>query len=219
MRVLYLTILLLGAAVLPALADDQEKAEKQIRMMTAISRDDTARSIVSRNFADVFKIQRPLLVAERRSLGLNYGSLFLAHELVLSGSSMQQISGHLGSNKTLLEIANSSSANWKRIESDAKKMNDRINKAIYKHFLHSEGDKRRDLEDHYVASADLIHADADSTPAEIQKAQLNYVFWRNLAAPPSDEPADRSTPMGKSYEQSREDVAITHGNTPSGPLK
>ena len=59
MRVLYLTILLLGAAVLPALADDQEKAEKQIRMMTAISRDDTARSIVSRNFADVFKIQRP----------------------------------------------------------------------------------------------------------------------------------------------------------------
>jgi len=219
MRVLYLTILLLGAAALPALADDQEKAEKQIRMMTAISRDDTARSIVSRTFADVFKVQRPLLVAERRSLGLNYGSLFLAHELVLSGSSMQQISGHLRANKTLLEIANSSSANWKRIESDAKKMNDRINKSIYKHFLHSEGDKRRDLEDHYVASADLIRADADSTPAEIQKAQSDYVWWRNLAAPPSDDPADRSTPLGKSYEQSREDVAITHGNTPSGPLK
>ena len=144
--------------------------------MTSSSRDDTARSIVSRIFADVFEVPRPQLVNERRSLALNYGSLFVVHELLLSGSSMQQISDQLRARKGVLEIASSSGADWKRIESDAKKMNDRINKGIYKHFLHNEGDKQREVEDHYIASADLIHADADSTPAEIQKTQANYVF-------------------------------------------
>ena len=219
MRALYLAILLVVAAALPALSDDQEKAEKQIKMMIALSRDDTARSIVSRIFADVFKVQRPQLVAERKSLGLNYGSLFLAHELALSSSSLQQLSQQLRAKKTLPEIANSFSADWKRIASDAKKMNDRINNGIYKHFLHAEADKQRELEDHYVAAADLIRADAESTPDEILKAQANYIFWRNLAAPKSDQAADRSTPIGKSYEQGREDIAITHGNTPGGPLK
>lgn len=217
MRAVSLLILLLGPFAIPALASDQEKAEKQIRMMTALSRDDTARSIVSRILSDVFKVPRPELVAERKSLALNYGSVFLVHELLLTGVTMQQISGQLRVRRSVLEIASSSSADWKRIENDAKKMNDRINKAIYKHFLHDERDKQRDLEDHYVASADLIRADADSTPTEIQKAQADYVFWRNLAAPKLDEPADRSTPIGKSYEQGREDVAITHGNTPTGP--
>jgi hypothetical protein len=219
MRAVSLIILLLAFTAIPALASDLEKAEKQIRMMTALSRDDTARSIVSRTFSDVFKVPRPELVAERKSLALNYGSVFLVHELLLTGVTMQQISSQLRMRKGVLEIASSSSADWKRIESDAKKMNDRINKGIYKHFLHDERDKQRDLEDHYVASADLIRVDADSTPAEIQKAQADYVFWRNLAAPKSDEAADRSTPVGKSYEQGREDMAITHGNTPTGPTR
>ena len=78
----YLAALL--AMVGCAWASDQEKAEKQIRMMTAMSRDDTARSIISRTFADVFKMQRPQMVVERKNLGLNYGGLFLAHELALS---------------------------------------------------------------------------------------------------------------------------------------
>ncbi len=141
------------------------------------------------------------------------------HELILSGSSIQQISSLLRAKKDVFEIANSANVNWKRLESEAKKMNDRVDKGIYKHFLHDEADKRRDAEDHYIASNDLIHADADSSSGEIQKAQSTYVFWRNLAAPKSDEAADRSTPIGKSYEQGREDIAITHGNTPTGPIK
>jgi len=220
MRVLYLAILLLGATVLPILADDQEKAEKQIKMMTAMSQDDIARSIISRTFADVFKVQRAQLLAERRSMELNYGSLFLAHELVLSGASMQQISGQLRGKKGLLEIANSYNASWKRIVSDAKKMNDRINDGIYKYFLHNEADKRRDLADQYAASADLIRADTESSPDEIMKAQVEYIFWRNLAAPKSVGQVSTNNAAVDNYSKARDAIAATHGMTnPSTPAQ
>ena len=220
MRALYLAILLLAPSVIPAHADDEEKAEKQINMMTALSRDEIVRSIVSRTFADVFKVSRSQLLAERRSLGLNYGSLFLAHQLVLSGSSMQQMSAQRHANKTLFEIANSSGVDWKRIEADAKKMNDRINKGIYKHFLHSEADKQRDLDDHYAAAIDLIRADTESTPGEIQHAQVDYMFWRNLAAPKNVGQVDTTNAAVENYDKARDAIAATHGTTnPSTPVQ
>jgi len=195
-------------------ADDQEKAEKQIRMMTAMSRDDTARSIVSRTFADTFKIDRAQLVAERKSLGLNYGGLFLAHQLTTPGTRIQEIAVQLRGRKSFRDIGG---ADWKRIAAEAKKMNNRINDSIYKHFLHSKPDEERDKLEHYNPSADLIRADGDATSEEILNAQKQYVFWRNLAAPMSDNPADRSTPTAHGYEQTREDIAITHGDMPNGP--
>jgi hypothetical protein len=220
MRALYLAILLLAPSTIPAVASDQEKAEKHIRMMTALSRDEIVRSIVSRTFADVFKVPRSQLLAERRSLGLNYGALFLAHELVLSGSSMQQISAQRHGNKTLVEVANSSSADWKRIEADAKKMNDRINKGIYRHFLHSEPDKQRDLADHYLVAIDLIRADTESTPEEIQQAQVDYMFWRNLAAPKNVGQVDTTNAAVENYNKARDAIAVTHGVTnPSAPIQ
>jgi hypothetical protein len=204
------------AAVAPALADDQEKAEKQARMMTAMSRDDTARSIVSRTFADVFKVERPQLVAERRSLGLNYGSLFLMHELVASGSSTQEIAAQLRLHKTMFEIANTFHADWKRIVSDAKKMNSRIDDNIYKHFLSSgkDKDKERDLLDHYTPAVDLVRADGDATPEEIQRAQTEYVFRRDLSGPKPGGAAERSDAVNTSYEQKREAIVINHGEVP-----
>src|SRR3984893_18586904 len=220
MRALYLTIFLLGVTVLPILADDQEKAEKQIKMMTAMSRDDIARSIISRTFADLFKVQRAKVLAERRSMGLNYGSLFLAHELVVSGGSMQQISVQLRTKKGLLEIANSSKASWKRIVADAKKMNNRIDDGIYKYFLHSEADKRRDLADQYTASADLIRADTESTPDELIKARVDYIFWRNLAAPKSVGQVSTKNAAVENYTKARDAIAASHGMTnPSTPAQ
>ena len=197
-----------------ALADDQEKAEKQVRMMTAMSRDDTARSIVSRTFADVFKIERSQLIAERRSMGLNYGSLFLAHELVVSGSTMQEIAAQLRVHRTIFEIAGASRPDWKRIVSDARKMNNRINDNIYKHFLHGKKDQERDLLEGYNPSADLVRADGDATREEIEKAQLEYVFWRNQGAPKSDGTGDRSDTTRMGYEQKREAIVINHGEAP-----
>lgn len=220
MRTLPLAILLILVATLPALADDQEKAEKQIKMMTALSHDEIVRSIISRTFTDVFKISRAQLLAERRSLGLNYGSLFLAHELALTGSSMQQISAQLRANQTLLDVANSSSVDWKRIASDAKKMNDRINNGIYRHFLHDEADKQRDLADQYIPSADLIRADTESTPGEILKAAADYRFWRNLAAPKNGGRVDPNNAAVENYNKARDAIAATHGTTnPSTPIQ
>lgn len=213
--VLYATVLFCLTAL--AFADDKEKAEKQIRMMTAMSRDDTARSIINRTFAENFKLQRFQMVLERRNLGLNYGSLFLAQELMESGSQMSQIVEQLRAHRSMVETANDLHGDWKRIAADAKKMNGRIDDAIYKHFLHSKQDAARDQQDGYNPIQDLVRADADSTPKEIAAAQYDYVYWRDKAAPTADNPADRSSPTGHAYEQSREDYAITHGNTPAGP--
>lgn len=210
----------LGLAILLALtalsfANDQEKAEKQIRMMTAMTRDDIARSIVSRTFADTFKAQRPQLVAERKSLGLNYGGLFLAHELMQSGSTMEQIVAQLRARKSIVDIASTTHPDWKHIAADAKKMNSRISDAIYKHFLHSKPDEERDRLEHYNASTDLVRADADVTTDELLKARTEYVFRRNLAAPIAAGQADPSSVVGRTYEQNREANEISHGATTS----
>ncbi len=176
-------------------------------------------SIISRTFADVFKMARPELVAERTTVGLN-GSLFRAHELISSGSSMQQIAAELRTRKTVLEVAKSSGVDWKRIAADAKKMNSRISDNIYRHFLHAGPDKQRDLLDRYNPAVDRVRADADATPEELVKAQTEYVFWRNLAAPKADEAADPSSFVGKAYQQGRDDIAITHGTTtPASPSR
>ncbi len=202
------------AAAATAFAGDQQKTEKQVRMMTAMSRDDTARAIISRTFSDVFKVERSQLTAERKSLGLNYGALFLAHEIVLSGSSMQDIAAQLRLHKTVAEIA--SRSDWKRIASDAKKMNARISDNIYKHFMHPEQGKARDKLDRYDPAADLVRADEEATPKEVLKAQHEYVFQRNLAAPKSDGTVNADSPATRSYKQARDDIAITHGNTSPG---
>ena len=202
--------LLLGFSAV-GFADDQEKAEKQIRMMTAMSRDDTARAIVSRAFADSFKIARPQLVAERKSLALNYGSFFLAHELVQSGPSMEQLTAQLRAGKNILEIARDWHADWKRIALNAKKMNNRISDAIYKHFLHSQPDEERDKLEHYNPATDLVRADAEVTPNELVKAMNEYIFWRDQAAPINGGRADASTPIGQAYDRTRDNVATSHG--------
>jgi hypothetical protein len=165
-----------------AFASDQQKAEKQWRMITAMSRDDIARSVINRNFADVFKTTRLQLIAERKALELNYGDLFLAHELLSFGCDMQQISERLRSGKKILQIANDSGADWRRIAEDGKRMNRPISDGLYEHFLHDGPDKQRDADDHYNPATDRVRADADSTPEEISKAQTEYLFRRSLTA-------------------------------------
>jgi hypothetical protein len=206
--------LLITALLLPAFADDREKAEKQIRMTTAMARDAQARSIISRTLADRFKVSRLQLTGERKTYKLNYGSLFLAHEL--SGSSLDLIVTGLREHKPVLQIADETKANWKRIASDAKRFHDAISDNIYKHFLNSKRDQDRDLEEHYNPDADLIAADSDSTPEEIARAQQDYIFWRNLAAPPSDRAADSSNPVSHDYKETRDNIGYTHGTVAPG---
>ena len=192
-------------------ADDQQKADKQLRMMTAMSRDDTARSIISHTFADVFKVDRFRLVEERKAMGLNYGSLFLVRELAVSGVTMQQIVPHLRSHKNVVEIANVFHANWQQIAADAKKMNSRIEDNLYKHFLHPDKDTATDLLEQYKPSEDLIKADADVPPEEVLKAREQYMFWRNLAAQKYTGSANPATAVAHDYTKEREAIGATHG--------
>ena len=138
------------------------------------------------------------------------------HELIASGSNLQEIVAQLRLRKTMFEIANTYHTDWKRIVADAKRMNSRIDDNIYKHFLRSgkDKDKERDLLDHYTPATDLVRADGDATPEEIQKAQTEYVFRRDLVGPTSDRMAEVSDAVSKSYEQKREAIVINHGEAP-----
>ena len=50
--------------------------------------DVNARSIVSRSMSDMLKIERNQFERERRAMNLNYGCLFIAHELTAGGMKM-----------------------------------------------------------------------------------------------------------------------------------
>jgi len=206
----------MAATAASGFADDQEKAEKQWRMITAMSRDDIARSIINRTFADVFNTARPQLVAERKSLELNYGNLFLAHELLSFGCDMQQMSGRLRTGQTILQIANASRADWRRIAEDGKRMNRRISDSLYKHFLHDGPDKQREADDRYNPATDRVRADADSTPQEISKAQAEYLFRQNLATQKQNRTDAASSYVGQDYQQKRADIAASRGETMPG---
>lgn len=164
-----------------ALADDQHKAEKQLKRITAMATDVNARAIVSRATAEMLKVTRDQLVRERRAMNLNYGEVFLAHQLTAKGAKMLDIALKLTPERNLYRIANDQHADWKEIAAEAKKLNSKIEDSIYKHFLHAKADKERDSAEKYNATLDWVKADAGSTPAEIVEAQETYILWRNRA--------------------------------------
>jgi hypothetical protein len=43
------------------------------------------------SMADSLKVPRPVMVEERRKIGLDYGSFFVAHELLASGVAMTDL--------------------------------------------------------------------------------------------------------------------------------
>jgi hypothetical protein len=119
-----------------------------------------------------------------------------------------------------VDITNSSHADWKRIAADAKKMNNRIDDSIYKHFLHSKPDEERDKLEHYNPSTDLVRADAEATPDDILKAQSEFIFWRNQAAPIAGGQADPSSPVAHTYTTQRDEMTASHGTVyPGAPEK
>jgi len=177
----WLTILLIGT--LPALAGDQQKADKQCRRITAITADAMARSIVSQSIADFLGVERMQLVRERHALNLSYGSLFLAHELTPAGAPMAATAAQLQNDKNLATIAPSSNANWHAIAEAGRRLNAKIEDDIYKHFLHDAADKQLIPADKYNPDADIVKADTNISPEEVAQAHQIYVFWRDRAAP------------------------------------
>jgi hypothetical protein len=177
-------VLLALTAAVSVFADDQQKAQQQVTKITAMAIDVTARRIVSISMSDMLGVSRPQLVQERRDTGLNYGSLFVAHQLT-AGSSLAEIAVQLKAGKNIFQIGNDQHADWKRIASEAKRLNSRIEKNIYRHFLDPAADGKRDQADKYDVMSDGVRSDNDVTAKDIAEARERYVLWRDRAAGPN----------------------------------
>jgi len=179
-----LSLLLCVTISAVASGDDRQKAEKQVRKITAMATDKIGRRMVSMSIADTLKIPRPDLVEERCKIGLDYGSFFIAHELVAIGVKMTDIVSALSSGKTIWQIGDEQHANWNQIAADAKKQNSKIEDYIYRHFLNKkndEADQERDRAEKYDIARDAVRTDFNVTPQEMVDAQARYIFWRDEA--------------------------------------
>jgi hypothetical protein len=71
--------------------------------------------------SQTLKVLRTALVQERADTGLNYGSLFLASELIKSGATLPDIAAQLKAGQKITDIANDRHADWKAIAEATKK--------------------------------------------------------------------------------------------------
>jgi hypothetical protein len=177
MRHSSLVLALILMSSLTVFADDQQKADKEIRKITAMAWDSTGRAVVNKSLSEMLKVARPQLVEERRELNLNYGSLFIAHELSLNGSNMKDIATSIKGGKSIIQVSTESNANWKQIAADARKLNSKIEDNLYKQFLRSESEKAE-----YDTTQDGVKADNDVSKQDIAEAQQTYIRWRERAA-------------------------------------
>lgn len=174
----------------PAVANDQQKAQKEILRVTAIARDLTARSMVNLSLSQMFNVPRTKLVEERGQTGLNYGSLFLASELVKGGMKMDDIAAQLKSGKKITDIANEQHVDWKAVAEDGKKLNSAIDNNLYHYFL-GEKEKAQPVAmktapapaEQYDVHHDGVKADADDvSDADIDNARQRYQKMKDSAA-------------------------------------
>jgi hypothetical protein len=179
----YITLTLFLVIVLPAFADDRQKATKELDKVTAMASDATGRRIVNVSMAEVLNAKRNDLLMERRNYELTYGSLFLAHQLINSGSKMEDIGTQLKAGKTINQIADEQHVDWKKVTEQAKALNDKIDNNLYKHFAGDaqkikEEEKQKDEADNYNIIYDGIKADNEISQSDLAKAQDRYLMWK-----------------------------------------
>ncbi|MBI3474360.1 MAG: hypothetical protein HY010_01410 [Acidobacteria bacterium] len=175
-----LTLLALTLAI-PAVADDEDKALKQLHKLTAMATDAIGRRVVSATIADAIPAKRSDLVLERRTMNINYGDLYVAHVLIKGGAKMEDIAAQMKAGKTVPQIASDQHADWKQIAADAKKLNSQMEDSLYKHFLDGKPLTKRDTEENYDPMIDGVAADNDISKADIADAEHTYLTWRDRA--------------------------------------
>jgi hypothetical protein len=182
-------------------ANDQAKADKRLRQISAMAADPAARAIINQTMADVVHGKRIELQRQRHAMNLSYGSLFIAHQLKDAGTPMLNIALELERGKTIIEIANERHINWKAIAAGANQLEDKIEDNIYHHFQHPNADKPAP-DEKYDAGADFVAADGEFTKAELASAREVYVFWRDRAAGPQSKSVDSAseTVLGKGQD-------------------
>jgi hypothetical protein len=192
-RAMFWVFLSVFVVVVPALADDEQKAEKQLHKVTAMATDATGRRVVSATVADDLGVKRPDLVTERRTMNVNYGDLYIAHALTKSGVKMEDIASELKAGKKMSEIANEHHADWKAIANDAKKLNAKMEDALYKNFMNGKPLHERDAADSYDPNIDGVIADNDVSKDELAEAEKTYQVWKDRATQASGGKLDTSS--------------------------
>jgi hypothetical protein len=180
----FLASLLIASGIL-AFGSDQQKAEKRLRRISAMAVDSTARAIVNQTMAEAVHAKKIELMRQRHAMNLNYGSLFIAHQLTAAGAQMLDIAVQLESGKDIVQIANERNANWKLIGDAAKQLNEKIDDNIYRHFLHLKAvDQLLAATDKYDSDKDIVRADQDVIPEELASARADYNVWKNRGSSP-----------------------------------
>src|ERR1700694_2326067 len=100
------SLVLLLLAALPAVSDDQQKAQKLLNKVTAMASDASGRRAVSLAISGAVSASRPELARIRHMMNLNYGDVFLVYYLAKSGSTLDEICGQIKRGQTVWEIPN-----------------------------------------------------------------------------------------------------------------
>jgi hypothetical protein len=166
----WIAIILMLAAAVPAFSDDQKNAEKQIAKIKAMAWDQTARDAVNKSVADTFKVDRNQLIQARRLMNIDYGSMFLLQEISANGVSMDDLAEEVKSGKTAVQIANERKVDWKKIQSDAKKMNALIEKNLFDQLGKPNATKASEAAAHYDPATDGLAVDNDVPKDQIAEA-------------------------------------------------
>ena len=192
-RINFWVILFALTMAVPALADDQQKAEKELHKITAMATDPTGRRVVSITVADTLEARRTDLVLERRAMNINYGDLFIAHDLVKYGAKMEDIGAQLKTGKNMRQIASAQHLDWKQMTVEAKKLNAKVEDNLYKHFINATADTARDVAEGYDPTIDGVAADNDVSKSDIEEAQRTYLLWRERADKARNSKLDAAT--------------------------
>jgi len=177
---------LLTAALLivsiPAFSDDQQKANKEINKITAMATDFDGRRVVNLTLSETFKVERMSVVQERGQIGLNYGGIFLAHEIAQSGMPMADVLDKVKHGATIADVVNQQHVDWKHVEADAKKFNAAVDQNLYQFFLGKKGTTTQDAAANYDVHFDGVKADAYASQQDIESAKDRYLRWKDRAA-------------------------------------
>jgi len=178
----WIAIILVLAAAVPAFSDDQKSAEKQIAKIKAMAWDQTAREAVNKSVADTFKVDRNQLIQARRLMNIDYGSMFLLQEIAATGVNMDELAGEIKGGKTAVQIANDRKVDWKKIQADAKKMNQLIEKSLFNQLGKPNTTKAEDTAAKYDPATDGLAVDNEVPPDQISEAGDTFSRIKNLVS-------------------------------------
>jgi hypothetical protein len=178
---LFITAALLIASI-PAFSDDQQKASKEINKINAMAIDFDGRRVVNLTLSETFKVERAALVQERGQTGLNYGGLFLAHELSQAGTPMADVIEKVKHGAGIADIANQQHVDWKHVEADARKFNGSLDGNLADFFLGKKATLTQDAAANYDIHYDSVKADTDVSKQDIEGAKDRFLRLKDRAA-------------------------------------